>query len=330
VVVLVVVAAVVVPGIVAAIVILRMPGRSFHGTPPSLTPVQLALRDALRRDVHTLAGDIGELNVTVRDGYARAAAFIEQSFRDSGYATSRQTYVVDGVDCSNIVAEVKGTSDEVVVVGAHYDTVDDSPGADDNGSGVAALLALARHFAKATPKRTIRFIAFANEEPPYFTTDRMGSFIAARTATGRGDRIVAMLSLETIGYFNEAPHSQAYPAMLERVFPSTGNFIAFVSNTSSGALLRHCVDVFRKHATIPSEGAALPEAIPGIAWSDQWSYWRHGVPAVMVTDTALFRNPNYHTPHDTPETLDYDRLARVVDGLGFVIEDLSGYFPATR
>jgi len=318
-----VVAAVVVIVIVAAILILRMPGRSFRGSPPPLTAGQIELRDALRRDVQTLAGDIGERNVIVHDGYARAANFIEQSFRDAGYTTMRQTYVVEGVDCSNIVAELHGTSDEIVVVGAHYDTVDESPGADDNGSGVAALLALARHFATTKPRRTIRFIAFANEEPPYFTTDRMGSFVAARTASGRGDTIVAMLSLETIGYFSDAPHSQEYPAMLERVFPSTGNFIAFASNTASGSLLRRCVDVFRKHATIPSEGAALPEAIPGIAWSDQWSYWRHGVPAVMVTDTALFRNPHYHTAHDTPEMLDYDRLARVVDGLVAVVEELA-------
>jgi len=298
---------------------LRMPRRSFSGSAP---PPAIELQDALRRDVTALV-DIGPRSVDTPDTYARAAGFIEESFRAGGYATSRETFVVDDVDCANIVAELRGTSNEIVVVGAHYDTVDDSPGADDNGSGVAALLALARHFAAARPKRTIRFVAFANEEPPYFMSERMGSFVHASRARERGETIAAMLCLESIGYFNDAPQSQEYPAMLEHVFPSTANFIAFASNIGSATLLRRCVATFRKHATIPSEGAALPEAVPGIAWSDQWSFWRNGYDAVMVTDTALFRNPHYHTEHDVAATLDYERLARVVEGLTFVVLGLA-------
>jgi len=299
-----------------------MPGRSFRGSAPPVTATQSELRDALRRDVATLAGTIGERNVIVSDGYAKAVGFIEQSLREAGYATTRQTFVVDGVSCANIEAERRGASDEIVVIGAHYDTVDGSPGADDNGSGVAAMLALARHFRSAQPKRTIRFVAFANEEPPYFTTAEMGSFVYAKRCRERGEKIVAMLSLESLGYFSDAPHSQQYPALLEHVFPSTANFIAYASNVSSGSLLRRCIAAFRERATIPSEGAALPEEVPGIAWSDQWSFWRNGFPAVMVTDTAPYRNPHYHTASDTPETLDYERLARVVEGLVGVVEGL--------
>jgi len=308
--------------IVAAFLFLRMlqmPGRSFSGAAP---PPAIELQDALRHDVTALAA-IGPRSVDTPDAYARAAGFIEESLRASGYATSRETFTVDGVDCANVVAEVRGTSREIVVVGAHYDTVDDSPGADDNGSGVAALLALARHFVAAHPKRTIRFVAFANEEPPYFMSKRMGSFVHASRARERGETIAAMLCLESIGYFDDAPQSQEYPAMLEHVFPSTANFIAFASNIRSATLLRRCVAIFRKHATIPSEGAALPEAVPGIAWSDQWSFWRNGYDAVMVTDTALFRNPHYHTEHDAAATLDYERLARVVEGLTFVVLGLA-------
>jgi Zn-dependent M28 family amino/carboxypeptidase len=299
--------------IAAIVLLLRMPGRSFRGPAPPHR--NAALSDALRRDVTTLARDIGPRNLDAFDAYARAAEFIERSFRDAGYAPRRD-------EASNIEAVLPGTSDEIVVVGAHYDTVDDSPGADDNGSGVAALLALARMFAGTHPHRTIRFVAFANEEPPYFQSEPMGSFVYARARRARKEKIVAMLSLESIGWFSDAPRSQQYPALLEALYPSTANFIAFASNVASRPLLQRVIATFRAHATIPSEGGALPEEVPGVAWSDQWAFWHNGYQAVMVTDTALFRNPTYHTASDTPETLDYERLARVVEGLHAVIDDL--------
>jgi hypothetical protein len=304
-------------------VAVRMPGRSFRGTAPAPDATFEMLRDALRRDVEYLAGPIGERNVIVESAYANAARYIEQSLREAGYATERQTFVAEGYTCTNVIGELRGTSDEIVVLGAHYDTVDESPGADDNASGVAALLALARTFAHRKPRRTIRFVAFANEEPPYFMTEWMGSYQYARRCRQRGEKVVAMLSLESLGYFRDDAGSQKYPAGLEHVFPSTANFIAFASNLGSRGLLRDCIRVFRAHATVPSEGGALPEAVTGIAWSDQWSFWRFGYPAIMVTDTAPFRNPNYHTAWDKPETLDYNRLARVVEGLRRVAEALS-------
>ena len=151
----------------------------------------------------------------------------------------------------------------------------------------------------------------------------MGSFRYAQCCRERRENVVAMLSLESIGYFNDTAGSQRYPAMLEHVYPKQGNFIAFASNLTSGALLRRCVAVFRRHATVPAEGGALPEQVPGIGWSDQWAFWRCGYRAVMVTDTALFRNPHYHTASDLPDTLDYERLARVVEGLSSVVENLA-------
>jgi hypothetical protein len=308
---------------IVVLVMLRMPGRSFRGSPPPLRPKQLALRDALRRDVALLAGDIGERNVFNPTAYARAADAIEQSLRDAGYATSRQTFDVDGVLCANVIAELRRTSDEIVIVGAHYDTIDGSPGADDNASGVAAMLALARAFANARPRRTLRFVAFANEEPPYFRTSEMGSWLYARRCREQNENLVAMLCLEAIGYFSDAPHSQEYPAMLEHVYPDEASFIAFASNVGSRALLRRVIDTFRAHASVPSEGGALPEEVTGVAWSDQWAFWQFGYEAVMVTDTALFRNPTYHSDADTPETLDYDRFALVVDGLEAVVRELT-------
>jgi Zn-dependent M28 family amino/carboxypeptidase len=280
------------------------------------------LIDALQHDVTALAGTIGERNVNRPRAYAAAASYIESALTSAGYAPERQSFNAEGVSCANIEAELRG-GNEIVVIGAHYDSVIGAPGADDNASGVAAVLAMARAFAGSKPRRTLRFVAFANEEPPWFGTDLMGSYRYARRCRERGERVIGMLSLETIAYFSDAAGSQRYPAMLEYLYPTRGNFIAFASNLPSCLLLRRCLSAFRKHATIPSEGAALPEQVPGIGWSDQWAFWRFGYRAVMVTDTALFRNPNYHTFTDTPETLDYERFARVVDGLTRVVDDLT-------
>jgi len=198
-----------------------------------------------------------------------------------------------------------------------------SPGADDNASGVAALLAIARRFAGQTMRRTLRQVAFTNEEPPYFTTEQMGSWIYAKRCHERREPVVAMLSIEAVGYYSDAPRSQHYPAMLESIYPATANFIAFASNLGSRALLERCTNVFRRHASIRCEAGALPEDIPGIAWSDQWSFWRFGYEAVMVTDTALFRNPHYHERSDLPDTLDYERLAQTTEGLIAVVRELT-------
>ena len=189
---------------------------------------------------------------------------------------------------------------------------------------MAALLALARRLARMTPSRTIRFAAFASEEPPHFQTGKMGSLVYARSCRDRGDMIVAMLSLETMGFYSDEKRSQWYPPPFGLAYPSTGNFIAFVGNLNSRALLRSLVASFRAHASFPSEGGALPGWIPGVGWSDHWSFWKQGYPAVMVTDTAPFRYPQYHTIRDTPERIDYERLARVVEGLRKVVQELAG------
>jgi hypothetical protein len=294
-----------VAAVAAVIAMTRMPGRSWRGTPPPLTPRQLATRDDVAREIAALAAT--PRNEFVPGSLDRARELILAAMPHAR---------VD--DIGNVVAEVPGTSHEIIVVGAHYDSVDDAPGADDNASGVAALTELARRFAGAKPRCTIRFIAFVNEEPPYFQTDAMGSWRYAQEH--RGERIGCMLSLESIGYFTR---EQRYPAGIGALYPSRGDFIAFVGNVHSFALVRRCTRVFRAHATIPSEGGALPELIAGVGWSDQWSFWRIGVPAVMVTDTAPFRNPNYHTAGDVPSTIDCDAVSRVVDGLERVIDELA-------
>jgi Zn-dependent M28 family amino/carboxypeptidase len=165
-------------------------------------------------------------------------------------------------------------------------------------------------------------VLFVNEEPPFFATDGMGSFVHAKRAKERNEKIVAMLSLETMGYYSETKGSQHYPFPFSYLYPDTGNFIGFVGNLKSGALVRKIVRLFREHAEFPSEGIAAPAFIPGIGWSDHWSFWQHGYPALMVTDTAPFRYRHYHTPEDTEDKIDYEKLARVTIGLKAVVEGL--------
>ena len=169
----------------------------------------------------------------------------------------------------------------------------------------------------------MRFVAFVNEEPPFFQTNEMGSLVYAKSCRERGDKIVAMLSLETMGCFSSEHESQKYPFPMGLFHPSRGNFIGFVGNIASTGLVRRCVRVFRAHASFPSEGGALPGALPGIGWSDHWSFWQAGYPALMVTDTGPFRYAHYHTAADSPDKVDYDRLSRVVGGLDQVISDLA-------
>jgi Zn-dependent M28 family amino/carboxypeptidase len=300
-----------------------MPGKNVSKAAP-LSRDEVALREELRADVQKLAGEIGERNMWRYPQLNAAADLIEISLSHAGLQPRRDSYELHGQACHNIEAEIPGVSQKIVLVGAHYDSVFGSPGANDNGSGVAALLALARRFAGKSPQHTLRFVAFVNEEPPYFLSGQMGSFVYASRCKGRGDRIEAMISLETIGYFSDAPHSQTYPAPgLGIFYPTVGNFIGFVSNVHSRALLRRVIGLFREHGKIPSEGAALPAFIPGVSWSDQWSFWRNGYCGIMITDTAPFRYPHYHSSTDTPDKLDYDRFTLVVSGMEKVIADLA-------
>lgn len=307
-------------------VMLSMPGKSFTGTLPELSVDEQAVAQSLRADVEHLAGDIGERNVQHHRQLIAAADFIDGELVKAGYQPARQSYDTKGRACDNIEVELAGgeLAGEIVIVGAHYDSANGTAGANDNGSGAAALLTLARRLAGVKPTRTVRFVAFVNEEMPYFETDQMGSLVYARRCRARKENVVAMVSLETIGYYSDAPNSQKYPLPFSLVYPSTGNFIGFIGDVASGELVQRVVTTFRRETKFPSEGGALPGEIDGVGWSDHWSFWQQGYPAVMVTDTALFRYPHYHAAEDTPDKLDYDRLARVVVGLDHVVRDLAG------
>jgi Zn-dependent M28 family amino/carboxypeptidase len=304
---------------------IRMPSDSFKGPLPPLTEEQRSLEHELRSYVLHLSGMIGERNLFRPKQLAASADYIHEILTGSGYDVRRHPYDVAGHVCENIDVQVVGTDkpDDILLIGAHYDSVQGSPGANDNATGVAAMLALARALANTRPSRTVRFVAFTNEEPPLFQGPHMGSRIYAQGCRMKDEQIRLMLSLETIGYYSDDPGSQGYPFPFGLFYPSTANFIAFVSNTENAGWVKQLLASFRRHAQFPSEGGALWEWIPGVAWSDHWSFWRESYPAVMVTDTAPNRYPYYHTAADTPEKVDFTRMARVVSGLQCVIGDLA-------
>jgi len=300
-------------------------------TLPPLETEQNDLLPALQRHVRTLSADIGPRSVFAYDGLRQAADYITSVWSDAGLQVERQCFAVEigsmPVPVENIWVEIKGSAkpEELLIVGAHYDTVgEDVPGANDNGSGVAALLELALRLKTHPFQKSVRFVAFVNEEPPFFLGPEMGSMRYAAQAKEKGERIIGMVSLETIGYYTDDEESQRYPAPLSLKYPKQGNFLAFVSDLNSGPLLREAQRHFSESTQFPCESLAAPFSMPGVDLSDHSSFWRYGYPALMVTDTALFRYPHYHEVTDTWEKLNYDCYARVVSGLCGMIAGLAG------
>ncbi len=271
----------------------------------------------LRARVEYLAGQIGERHVLRMDALEASREYIEAEWRAQGYCVNRQWYEAGGRQCANLEIERPGGArkNEILVIGAHYDTVPGSPGANDNGSGVAALLEISRLFWDAEPSMTVRFVAFVNEEPPFSFSPLQGSYVSARAARERGDDIRLMVALETIGFYSDEPGSQLYPPLFRLFYPSAGNFIGFVSDFRSWRMMRRLARAFRAGSDFPLEHAATFRSIPGVSWSDHWSFWEHGYRAIMVTDTAFYRYAYYHTGEDTPEKLAYPQFARATDGL---------------
>ena len=302
--------------------------------PDAMKSLALAMADTrtlaerLRGHVVELAGTIGERNLVYPEQLRRAEHYLAAQLAKAGHVVRWQTYMCRGHEVSNLEVEIAGTTNpgEIIVVGAHYDSVNHrgvaSPGANDNASGSAAVVELARMLKDSKPARTIRLVLFVNEEPPYFWTDEMGSLVYARAAKQRGDMIVGMLSIETIGYYRDEKGTQEYPPLVGLAYPSTGNFIALVGPASTGGSewVERCTAAFRAASDVPAEGAALPSLVPRVNSSDHWSFWKQGWPALMVTDTAPYRYPYYHKAEDTPEKLDYERMARVVEGVAKMVQ----------
>jgi Zn-dependent M28 family amino/carboxypeptidase len=254
----------------------------------------------------------------------RAAAYIRAEFTRAGGATSEQPYSARGRMYRNVVAFFGPESGERIVVGGHYDVDGALPGADDNASGVAGLIELAYLLGRSPPRTRVELVAYSLEELPFFGTPYMGSAVHARSLKQQRAEVRAMFSLEMIGYFSDEPASQQFPLdALRPFYPSRGNFIAVVGKPGQTSLVRKIKRAMRNASSLPVHSINAPRWIPGVDFSDHVSYWDLGYPAVMITDTAWYRNPNYHTARDTAETLDYARMAMVVQGVDAAVRAMA-------
>jgi Zn-dependent M28 family amino/carboxypeptidase len=277
-----------------------------------------ALERHVRMLAHTLAPRSYEHPANLED----AGDYVLAEFARLGLATDVQEYQVNGRGYRNVIARLGPTKGPLIVIGAHYDACGDTPGADDNASGVAGLLELARALAAHPPRQPVELVAYTLEEPPFFRTEDMGSYRHAQALAAQGREVKLMLSLEMIGYFRDSPRSQRYPVgALKLLYPDQGNFIALVGAYRDFGDMRRVKGLFKGASALPVTSINAPESVQGVDFSDHASYWRFKMPAIMVTDTAFLRNDNYHEAGDTPETLDYRRMAQVVRGVFAVAQE---------
>ena len=281
------------------------------------------LREKLYRHVEYLSVKIGDRHLWKEGSLNKAADYIQSVFASSGYTVSRETYSCYGQSVSNLMAEETGTDKKVVIIGAHYDTVPGSPGADDNASAVAGLLELARLHKESSNKKTFVFVAFVNEEPPCFGSSNMGSMVYAKHLKEQRTPVEVMVSLEMIGFFSKE-RIQAYPLPgMGLIYPKAGDYIGVVGNFHSSKYVSFFKKGIIKHSNLHARSLIAPEFFGGINLSDNYAFWQHGYKAVMVTDTSFFRNGNYHQETDTIDTLDFDSMAEMIKGLHSTLTEMS-------
>ena len=278
----------------------------------------------LEAHVRKLSIELGPRDADHIENLDRVAAYVKDEFSQTTAQVSEQVYRVQGNTYRNVVAHFGPESEERIIVGAHYDTAGPLPGADDNASGVAGLIELARLLGQQQPPLRVELVAFSLEEPPYFRTTGMGSSVHAESLRNQNVQVRAMISLEMIGYYSDAPDSQSFPiGVLSAFYPSKGNFIGVVGRLSDGLLARKVKSAMRNTTPLPVYSINAPQFVPGVDFSDQLNYWHAGYSAVMITDTAFYRNRNYHTAQDTAEKLDYKRTAMVVEGVYAAVMNLA-------
>jgi hypothetical protein len=282
-------------------------------------------REELRAVVKELADITPARNFGNVAALDKAASYIKARLTAYGYRPTEQVYVAEGREYRNVLASIGPETAPRFIVGAHYDVAGDQPGADDNASGVAGLLALARLFREHEQdlNKRIDFVAFTLEEPPFFRTRMMGSYVHAKSLRDSNADVLGMVALEMIGFFSDQPRSQGYPLPFMNLFyPSRGDFIGIVGNYTSSWLIAHFEKAMER-ASMGVETLRAPSLAVNVHLSDHINYWKFGYPAIMVTDTSFYRNPHYHTSSDSVETLDFERMAEVVKGLYWSILGLT-------
>lgn len=306
--------------IVGLIVVGGSAGAVVVTTQPSFgqgSPTQASLDPSrLRAHVKMLSETLAPRDYRRYWNLEKTAGYISNHLARAGAVMSEQVFTVDDRDYRNVIATFGPTTPSRIIVGAHYDGCQDTPGADDNASGVAGLIELAYLLGKADLKQQVELVAYTLEEPPFFRTGNMGSARHAYQLRQDGVTVDAMICLEMIGYFSEEKGSQQFPStFLKMLYPETGNFIAVIGRTGDHKLIRQLKTSMRGATDLPVEALCAPEGFPGIDFSDHLNFWNHGFSAVMVTDTAFFRNHRYHTSGDTVDTLNFDSMAKVVLGV---------------
>ena len=315
--------------VVVLILLLLVVGLWFWVTQPLLwsaapKPERTADPSRLQAHVHKISVELGPRDERHIENLDRVAAYIKDEFSKTTPFVSEQPYRIQGNSYRNVIARFGPETAERIIVGAHYDAAGPLPGADDNASGVAGLIELARLLGQQQPALQVELVAFTLEEPPQFRTTGMGSSVHAKSLRVQNVRVRAMFSLEMIGYFSDSANSQRFPiGVLSSLYPSTGNFIAVVGRLSDWSLARRTKSAMRSAAPLPVYSINAPSVVPGVDFSDQLNYWAAGYNAVMITDTAFYRNPHYHTAGDTEEKLDYKRMAMVVEGVYAAVMDLA-------
>lgn len=270
----------------------------------------------LRKHVDALSKNFHPRNSDNPENLNRCADYISTHFKEAGAAVEMQEFIVDKIIYKNVIGRFGVGKPKKIIVGAHYDSCDDTPGADDNASGVAGLLELARLIGKDQPDVEIELVAYTLEEPPFFGGPQMGSAFHARSVASEKDKIIGVIVLEMIGYFSDEPGSQDYPTpIMKGYYPSRGNFITVVSAWNQADWIADLKAGMKGTTDLPVYSFRGPASLPGIDFSDHRNYWPHNIPAAMVTNTAFYRNKNYHTPGDIPESLDYHRMGKVVVGV---------------
>ncbi|MFN6945926.1 MAG: M28 family peptidase [Cytophagaceae bacterium] len=283
-----------------------------------------SLKSNLYRHVKELTSSEHARNAYNPEALNKVADYIMQEFKNLGLHPYEQKYIVDENEFKNIVCTLGPKDKPLIVIGAHYDVCGDQPGADDNASGVAGILELARLLSKDTTlKYKIEFVAYTLEEPPYFRTQNMGSAVHAHSLKENNIEVRAMICLEMIGYFSEEKGSQSYPtALLKPFYPSKGNFILIVGQFGETKLVRTFKKGMRNNSRIDVRSINSPKFVTGVDFSDHLNYWAVGYPAIMITNTSFYRNRNYHEASDTIETLNFDKMSEVVAGIYGAVKNL--------
>lgn len=279
----------------------------------------IGIKKSMQSDIEYLQnlGPRNSENGTSYKQLRQCEEWVKQRWESQGYVVKKHTFSIKRKEYSNLEIEIRGRKlpSEIIIISAQYDTLPDSPGANNNGSGMAILFQLSQLLRKHTPDRTLRLLNFVNEEDPFFGTEMMGSYQYAKRSHQLREDIKVMLSMDALGIYKDEPGSQRLPFPFSMFYPNRGNFLAFIGDFSSRKYMIETTRGFKKGSSFPIEAGVVPKWAKGAAWSDHSSFWKFGYPGIMVTDTGGFRSPSHTTKEDTMEKLNFEAMSRIVVGM---------------